>query len=78
MTNAMISHFAPPNALAASVLQHQSECPTHLFSSRSLGGLSQLVLIGYWSVLGYPLVNIQKTMENHQLFMGKSTISMVM
>jgi hypothetical protein len=25
----------------------------------------------------YPLVNIQKTMENHLFFMGKSTISMV-
>jgi len=25
----------------------------------------------------YPLVNIQKTMENHHFFMGKSTISMV-
>ena len=25
----------------------------------------------------YPLLNIQKTMENHNFYMGKSTISMV-
>ena len=29
-----------------------------------------------WCQNSYPLVNIQKTMENHHLFMGKSTISM--
>ena len=67
MTNAM--HISHLQMLWPQVfLQHQSECPTHL--SRSLGGFSQLVLVGYWLVLGYPLVNIQKTMENHH-FHGK-------
>ena len=49
----------------------------HSPSSRSNNTLVSVETIGKAMViLGYPLVNIQKTMNNHMLFMGKSTISM--
>ena len=37
-----------------------------------------MAIFHLWNTPIYPLVNIQKTMENHIFLMGKSTISMVM
>ena len=38
-------------------------------------GASQGIHQAWNWLLDYPLVNIQKTMENHHFFMGKSTIT---
>jgi len=43
----------------------------------SIGGDHSKKIKYVWILL-YPLVNIQRTMENHHVFMDKSTISMAM